>query len=154
MQHKMRRTDRQLSTEDAISILRDAEFGVMSTISENQAPYGVPLNFCLIEKHIYFHCAIEGHKITNITENPKVSFCAVGNTCVIPEEFDTKYESVIVSGIAIEVFSKEKQIALEGLLSKYSPKHFQKGLKYIQNLYDKTRIFKISIDTISGKARK
>lgn len=150
----MRRTDRQLSTEEAISILHDAEFGVLSTISENGVPYGVPLSYCLIEKHIYFHSAIEGHKINNITENPKVSFCAVRNTRVLPEKFGTKYESVIVSGMASEVFSKEKQLALEGLLSKYSSDFFQEGLKYIQNLNDRTRVFKISIDTISGKARR
>ena len=154
MKHKMRRADRQLSTEDAISILRDAEFGIMSAISDNQTPYGVPLSFCLIGKHIYFHSATEGHKITSITANPSVSFCAVGSTCVIPGEFGIKYESVIISGIATEVLSKEKQIALEGLLSKYAPKHFQEGLKYMQRLYDRTRVFKISIDTISGKARE
>ena len=150
----MRRTDRQLSTEDAISILRDAEFGVLSTISKNGVPYGVPLSYCLIEKYIYFHSATEGHKINNITENSKVSFCAVKNTRVLPEKFGTKYESVIVSGMASEVFSEEKQLALEGLLSKYSSEYFQEGLKYIQNLNDRTRVFKISMDTISGKARR
>jgi hypothetical protein len=154
MPHEMRRSDRQISYEEAIHILQKAEYGVMSTVSGDRIPYGVPLNFCVIENHIYFHSASEGHKIDNITNNPNVSFCAVGETCVLPEQFGTKYESAIVFGTASEVFEKEKWMALEGLLSKYSWNHYSEGLKYIQSHFEKTRVFKISIETITGKSRK
>ena len=137
-----------------MALLTRAEYGVLSTVSENGEPYGVPLNFCVIDHGIYFHCAIEGRKIDNIRHNTSVSFCAVGNTEVLPNKFGTKYESVIVSGEIEEVFDDTKQTALEGLLHKYSKDFFEKGLEYIQTLGGKTRVFKISINNLSGKARK
>ena len=150
----LRRKDRAITEEEAMALLSRAEYGVLSTVSENGKPYGVPLNFCIIDHCIYFHCAVEGRKIDNIKQNKSVSFCAVGNTEILPDKFGTKYESVIVSGEVEEVFDDNKQIALEGLLHKYSPDFFDKGLKYIEALREKTRVFKISINSLSGKARK
>jgi len=45
-------------------------------------------------------------------------------------------------------------LALEGLVHKYSENFFSEGLKYIEKLKDKSRVFKVSIESISGKARK
>ena len=154
MAHEMRRSDREISSEEALGILRKAEYGVMSTASQDRFPYGVPLNFCVIDNHIYFHSAAEGRKIDNIIDNPRVSFCVVGETCLLPAQFGTKYESAIVFGTASEVFGQEKQKALEGLLAKYSRNHYYEGLKYIQAHFERTRVFKISIETITGKSRK
>ena len=151
---QLRRKDRAIPQEEAIAILNKAEYGVLSTISENGEPYGVPLNFCIIDRCIYFHCAVEGQKIDNIKQNSSVSFCAVGNTKILPDKFTTKYESVIVSGEVEEVLDSNKQIALEGLLNKYSPEFFDNGIEYIESLREKTRVFKISINTLTGKALK
>ncbi len=150
----LRRKDRAITEEEAMALLSRAEYGVLSTVSENMKPYGVPLNFCIIDRCIYFHCAVEGRKIDNIKQNKSVSFCTVGNTEILPDQFGTKYESVIVSGEVEEVFDDNKQVALEGLLHKYSPDFFDKGLKYIEALREKTRVFKITINSLSGKARK
>ena len=151
---ELRRKDRVITEEEAMALLSRAEYGVLSTVSENGKPYGVPLNFCIIDHCIYFHCAVEGRKIDNIKQNKSVSFCTVGNTEILPDQFGTKYESAIVSGEVEEVFDDDKQIALEGLLHKYSPDFIDKGLKYIEVLREKTRVFKITINSLSGKARK
>ena len=151
---KLRRKDRAITEEEAVALLNKAEYGVLSTVSENGKPYGVPLNFCIIDHGIYFHCAVEGQKIDNIKQNKSVSFCAVGNTEILPEKFGTKYESIIVSGEIEEVFDMNKQIALEGLLLKYSPEFIDKGIEYIEGLREKTRVFKINIKKLTGKARK
>ncbi len=137
----------------AIALLKRAEYGVLSTTFESGKPYGVPLNFCLIDHCIFFHCAVEGRKIDNIKQNKSVSFCAVGNTEILPDKFGTKYESAIVLGEVEEVFDMNKQIALEGLLHKYSPEFIDKGIKYIEGLREKTRVFKITINKLTGKAR-
>jgi nitroimidazol reductase NimA-like FMN-containing flavoprotein (pyridoxamine 5'-phosphate oxidase superfamily) len=150
----MRRTDRQISNTEAYSIIENGEYGVLSTVSPDNEPYGVPLNYCLIDGCIYFHCALKGSKIINITNNPQVSFCVIGKTELLPQKFGTNYESCIVHGSAHESFAEEKQKALEGLIHKYSEDFFQDGLKYIDKLKDKTRVFKIKVGTISGKARK
>ena len=151
---KLRRKDRAIIEEEAKALLNKAEYGVLSTVAENGKPYGVPLNFCIIDHCIYFHCAVEGQKIDNIKQNNSVSFCTVGNTETLPDKFGTKYESVIVSGEVEEIFYMNKQIALEGLLHKYSPEFFDVGIKYIEGLEDKTRVFKIVINKLTGKARK
>jgi hypothetical protein len=151
---ELRRKDRVITDDDAIAILNKAEYGVLSTISPDGKPYGVPLNFCMIDNCVYFHSAIEGRKIDNIQKNNHVSFCAVGNTEILPDKFGTKYESVILSGEVVEIFNEDKQIALEGLLKKYSSDYFIKGLEYIETLKAKTRVFKIRITHLSGKARR
>ncbi len=151
---ELRRKDRAITEEEAIALLNKAEYGVLSTVTENGEPYGVPLNFCVIDHCIYFHCAVEGQKIDNIKQNKSVSFCAVGNTKILPDKFGTKYESVIVSGEVEEVFDGNKQIALERLLHKYSPEHIDKGIKYIESLREKTIVFKITINKLTGKGRK
>ncbi|MBI9082276.1 MAG: pyridoxamine 5'-phosphate oxidase family protein [Desulfobacterales bacterium] len=139
---------------EAISLLEKGEYGVLSTSSKNNEPYGVPLNYCLMDGCIYFHCALEGSKIDHITANPNVSFCVVGKTEVFPDQFGTKYESCIVRGHAEESFGEEKQTALEGLVRKYSADFIPEGSAYIEKLKDKTRVFKITVGCISGKAKK
>jgi uncharacterized protein len=151
---ELRRKDRAVTNDEAIAILNQAEYGVLSTVAPDGKPYGVPLNFCIIGNCIYFHCASEGQKIDNIEKNKSVSFCAVGDTEVLPDKFGTKYESAIASGEVEEIFDDDKQIALEGLLKKYSSNYFEKGLEYIEILKAKTRVFKICIIHVSGKARR
>ena len=150
----MRRKDRLITNAEALSILEKGEYGVLSTVSSDNEPYGVPVNYCLINECIYFHCALEGRKIDNMNSNPRVSFCVVGQTEVLPDQFGTKYESCIVQGVASESFGEEKRLALEGLIHKYSANFVPEGLKYIEKLKDKARVFKIRIESISGKARK
>ncbi|MBC8465635.1 pyridoxamine 5'-phosphate oxidase family protein [bacterium] len=150
----MRNKKRAIPREEAVEILERAEYGVLSTVSENGMPYGVPLNYCLIDDCIYFHCALEGQKIDNIEQNRSISFCAVGETEVLPEKFATHYESVIVAGEIDEVFGNVKQIALEGLVKKYCPDFMEKGMKYIKRDIDKTRVFKITIKNLTGKAHR
>ena len=150
----MRRKDRLLTDTETFSILENGEYGVLSTVSFKNEPYGVPINFCLINKCIYFHCALDGTKIKNIKNNRKVSFCVVGKTEILPDKFGTRYESCIVQGLATESLGEEKQLALEGLINKYSKSFKAEGLKYIEKLGDKTNVFKVSIESISGKARK
>ena len=151
---ELRRQDRAITEEEALALLIKAEYGVLSTVTKTGKPYGVPLNFCVMDRCIYFHCAVEGQKIDNIKHNKSVSFCAVGNTEILPDKFGTKYESVIVSGEVEEVLDMNKQLALEGLLHKYSLEFINQGIKYIEGLKEKTRVFKITINKLSGKARK
>lgn len=149
----MRRPDRQMQEADALCLLNREKYGVLSTVGADRQPYGVPLNFCVIGNGICFHCAPEGHKIDHFTVVPKVSFCVVGRTEVLPPKFSTRYESVIVSGGITEVFEGEKRQALEGLVHKYAPDHLEDGLIYVATSQDKTRVFRISMDAVTGKAR-
>jgi len=68
---EMRRIDRMLSIEESKDILKNCEYGVLSSISDNGYPYGVPLSYVYFDDAIYFHSAREGHKIENIKNRKK-----------------------------------------------------------------------------------
>ena len=148
---KMRRKDKEIGTDDAIKLLNECEYGVLSTVGNDGQPYGVPLNYAYHDNCIYLHCALTGHKIDNIDNNPKVSFCAVGNTKVLPSEFATEFISVVVFGVASEVQGTERYNALVLLLEKFSPVFMEEGKKYIEKLDKATKVIKIEIQHISGK---
>jgi nitroimidazol reductase NimA-like FMN-containing flavoprotein (pyridoxamine 5'-phosphate oxidase superfamily) len=96
----MRRQDRVISQHEAVAILQKAKYGILSIASLDGEPYGVPLNYCVINGVIYFHCANEGKKLEVLSRNSAVSFCVVGATEVLPEKFGMKYESAIITGKA------------------------------------------------------
>lgn len=149
----LRRQDRKIEKNQSIDMLSKSNYGVLSTVDDNGQPYGMPLNYVYIEDAIYFHCATEGHKLDNIKNNSKVSFCVVGHENVLPDKFSTDYESVIIFGRAEEVFDDEKNMALLGLIDKYSSGYIEKGKEYIKNSEHKTKVIKINVEHMSGKAR-
>lgn len=151
---EMRRKEKQLPLAESQAILHKGEYGVLSTISLNGYPYGTPLNYVYSEGYIYFHSAEDGQKIQNINNDSKVSFSVVGNVKLIPEKFSTKYESVIVFGEAQEVEGEEKVNALLALINKYSSDHLDEGQKYVLKGSNKTKVIRIDIQHMTGKASK
>lgn len=150
---EMRRKERSADKSIAYRLLNSCDYGVLSTVGETDYPYGIPLNYVYMNSSIYFHSALDGHKLDNLKANDKVSFCVVGKTESIPERLTYKYESVVVFGKAKEVFSEEKHQALLALLDKYSNKFLkEKNMKYLNKTSDKTKVIKISIEHITGKA--
>lgn len=150
---EMRRSDRQVFNSDIEDILLRGEYGILSTISEIGYPYGVPVNYVYHNNRIFFHCAKTGHKLDNISNNGKVSFCVVVDTELIPEKFSTRYKSVIAFGTAAGATGDMKKEALMGLVKKYSVDYIEKGRKYVEKEHDGTVLIKIDIQHITGKAR-
>lgn len=154
MFREMRRKDKQISHEKSIEILKSCSFGVLSVVGENGYGYGVPLNYVYVDNKIYFHSAKTGFKLDSIKHNDKVSFCVIGKTEILPDEFDTKYESVIVFGRAEEVDEDEKYSALMEMIKKYSKDFIDKGKKYIEKAGNATRVYKINIEHMTGKEER
>lgn len=154
MPRPIRRSERALNDEQATVILQKGEYGLLSTVSPDGQPYGVPVSFAYADHALYFHGAVEGHKLDNLASNPRVSFCVVGGTEVLPDKFATRYESAIVFGTARELTGAEKHSGLTELVKKYSPDFTEKGKRYIDSDIEKTRVFKIEIEALSGKARR
>ncbi|GAB1409590.1 pyridoxamine 5'-phosphate oxidase family protein [Desulfovibrionales bacterium] len=148
----MRRKDRATGPEDALRILSTAEYGVLSMATLEGEPYGVPLNFAWADDCIYFHCAPEGRKLDLLQANPRCSFTVVGKTQVVPENFGTLYESVLVTGSAQELSGPKKQKALVLLVAKYASEHMERGLNYIDRLKNATKVFQITATSITAKA--
>jgi uncharacterized protein len=154
MYREMRRKDRQVSQEEALDILKKGEYGILSTCDEQNLPYGVPISYAYTDNCIYLHSANVGQKLDNITANPKVSFCVVGDTKVIPEEFGTAFESIIAFGTAEIVQDiKEKAKGLRALVEKYSPDFKAAGEEYIKKDFALTKVVRINLEHITGKKR-
>lgn len=155
MFYEMRRKDRELSPEKRNELLANGEYGILSSMGESGYAYGVPLNYAVYDNCIYFHCFVKsGHKLDNFKYNNKVSFCVVGETKIIPDEFSTNFESVIAFGEISEVTGEGKMEPLRALISKYSKGFETEGHKYIKTDIDKTGVYKIEIKHITGKSKK
>lgn len=149
----MRRIDRLMDEEKALNILKTGEYGILSTVDQNGQPYGVPLNYAVVDKCIYYHgTSAGGSKHSNILNNNKVSFTVVGKTKILPEKISTLYESVIVFGKAnLVVDEKEKLMGFKELVKKYSPEFIIEGDKIIEDVGSKAIIVKITINSLTGK---
>ncbi|MBI4765132.1 MAG: pyridoxamine 5'-phosphate oxidase family protein [Deltaproteobacteria bacterium] len=154
MLRSVRRKDRELDLEAATRLLTEGEYGFLATVGMDGQAYGVPLNYVFKDNSLYFHCALEGHKLDNIKVHNKVSFCVVGRTKVLPDKFSTEYESAMAFGTASIVQGDERYSALLSILEKYSPDFMEEGKKAIARYDDKTTIIKVGINHITGKARK
>lgn len=155
-QDDIRRKDRLLDEARATELLLTAEYGVMSMIGDDAKPYGVPLNFvwdgasCL-----YIHCAPGGRKLRAIAARPDVSFCIVGRVHLLPSQFTTEYESIVLQGRAALVEDDdEKRLALRMIIAKLAPEELEKGDKYINKSFHRTAIIRMDIDCWSGKSKK
>ena len=147
--------DRVIGDDKTIDIITRGSYGVFSTIGKDGYPYGVPVNYTYFNNCICFHCAMEGHKLDNIDFNNKVSFCVVTKSQVLSNEFDTDYESAIAFGNAVVVSDDtEKKDILLSILNKYSADYIKAGNNYIKKYWDETKVIKIKIEHLSGKAHE
>lgn len=154
MFREMRRSDKMLTDYEMLEIMNTAEYGILSTVDENRFPYGVPVNFVYQDGSIYFHSALTGHKVDNITFSSKVSFCVVTDVDLIPDDFNTRYKSVISFGEVEEVAGEEKQRALVLFLEKFSKDYLESGREYIRKAGEKARVYKIEVKHMTAKGKK
>lgn len=180
--YPMRRHKQQLSQEKCFEILEKGSSGTLALLDKQGFPYSVPLSYVFFpgkateaqipesqilhpngEKpasaetqdnlgSIYFHSALEGHKIDAIRNCAKASFCVIAADDVIPEKFTTAYLSVIVFGeIRIVKDDKNRKLGLELLGRKYSPNFEEAMQSEIANAFDRTAIIELKIEKITGK---
>lgn len=149
---KMTNESKQLTSEEAGQILAQGEIGVLATVDREGQPYGVPLNYVYREGAIYFHGALEGHKLDNIRENDRVSFTVIGKAVVIPKQFTTHYESVILFGTAKVVTDEAEKIkAMSQVVSKYSPEFLERGIQMAERSLSQFHIVRLDISHMTGK---
>ena len=154
--HPLRRRERQISEAECLALLESCEFGVLGTADELGNPYAPPLSYVWLDGRLYFHSAVQGHKISNIRANPRVTFTVVGKTRpVYSKNFTTYYESVVLFGKAREVTDpEEKYAALHGLAAKYLPEHLDKADADIRNSFARTAVYAVEPELVSGKAKR
>ena len=150
----MRRKDREKDAAFALEVMRDCEYGTLATINTDGTPYCIPVSPAVIGNVIYFHCALEGQKLTNINANKSVCISAVRHTKLLPGEFSTEYESAVAIGkCRIVLDDDEKTMALRLICEKYAKDFMEQAVKKIAEALNKTCVCKIEIEKITGKAR-
>lgn len=108
----MRRSSRATSLADALEILKSGNYGVLSVVSDNGYPYGVPLNYAFLDGKLYFHSAVEGAKLDAIRRDPRVCFTVTSRAELVPDALSTDYSSAIVFGRARVVEDADERKSL------------------------------------------
>ena len=151
MFREMRRKRQSLSTEECVAILERMPNGTLALYGDDGYPYAVPVSYVNADGKIYFHSAMQGHKVDAVRRNGNVSFCVVEQDDVKPAEFTTYFRSVIVFGKArILTDEDEKRNALCLLADKYS--HGEAGMEAeIAKGFNKLLMVEITVEHITGK---
>lgn len=158
MFREMRRHKQLLSAEETAKVLETCTSGVLACSGDDGYPYAVPLSYVYeaggsgAPGKIYFHAALEGHKMDAIRSSEKVSFCVTAKDQIVPEEYTTYFRSVIAFGKArILDDPAEKRHAIEVLAAKYSPDQEEGRKKEIDDSFSRLCMVEISIDHLTGK---
>ena len=151
----MRRKDREISRDQALSIADKCAYSVIATVNADGSPYCIPLSLARKGEWLYFHTAKEGHKIDNLRRCNKVCVSCADGIKAIPGDFSIEYESAVINGTASEVTDGEEKISALRLISlRYTPDNMAAFDGEVKQNFEKTGVWKIHIDEISGKAKK
>lgn len=151
MFRKMRRHKQELSAEECINILTNEPRGVLALLGDDDYPYSLPMSHVYADGKIYFHGAKTGHKKDAVEKHPKASYCVMDKGIKNDGEWWYTFKSVIVFGkIQTLTDNDEKIEKLRHLGNKFFPTE-EDTEKEIKRLLDKTEVFELTIEHMSGK---
>lgn len=151
MFRKMRRQKQELSKEECIDILVNEPRGVLALMGDYDYPYALPMSHVYVDGKIYFHGAMKGHKNDAVAKNDKVSYCVIDKGVKNDDGWSYTFKSVIVFGrIRFLTDKNEKIDKLTYLGDKFFPTH-EDTVNEISRLLDRTEVFEITIEHMSGK---
>ena len=151
MFRQMRRVGQKLSDEECIDILINEPRGVLAILGDEDYPYAVPISHVYIDGKIYFHGAKTGHKNDAVKKNSKVSYCVVDRGIKERGSWWYTFKSVIVFGKITTLSDEEEKIdKLTHLGNKFFPTP-EETEDEINRLLDRTEVFEITIEHMSGK---
>lgn len=154
--YPMQMKERELSLEDALEILEEGEFAVISTVDPDGTPYGVPVSYVMMDGRMYIHTGKRpGHKIDDFSHDSRVSVAVAGEIEPVYEEtfFTTRFASVVAAGnigkVEDPVLVRQ---ALVALCMKYCPQYKHEIGGAIQREWDITVVWVVEFTEIRGKA--
>ena len=150
----MRRFKQELPEQECRDILANAYRGTLSVIGDGGYPYALPINFLYADGHIWFHCALEGHKMDAIRACDKACFTVL--TEPVKEENDWWYhvKSVICFGrLRIVSDDAERLTRLRQLGAKYFPEGYDINADIMKN-GPHAAVLDFEIEHLSGKRVK
>jgi len=158
MKTEPRRKERSMKTNEEMErLLEFMPVGCLSVTTED-GPYAVAMNYLFHDGCIYLHSAPAGRKIEALGQDSRVCFLVYedgpqvtwARGCGISQI----YKSVICSGRAELVEDPdEKRFVLGKMINKYAPPDATIPPMNDQNI-GKTAVIKIVIESMSGKANE
>jgi len=147
----MRRKNRESPYEECLEILKNEPRGVLAVLGDYDYPYTVPMSHVFVDGKIYFHGAQTGHKNDAIKKHDKVSYCVMDKGVKAEDSWWYTFKSVVVFGKINTLTDKDEKIEkLTYLGDKFFPTH-EETVSEIDRMLDRTEVFEITIDHISGK---
>lgn len=155
----MRRSDREITEfEEIIDVLNHCDVVRLALNGDDGYPYVVPLNFGYSvdggRLTLYFHSALDGKKLDLISKDGRACFEA---DCAHELISDTErgycsmnYKSVVGRGRVTMLAAEQKAAALSLIVAKYHPEGFEFNYAAIPA----TAVYKLEVESVTGKARK
>ena len=154
MFRKMRRIGQELSKEECEEILTNEPRGVLALLGDDDYPYALPMSHVSVDGKIYFHGAQEGHKNDAVKKHSKASYCVMDKGVKAEDSWWYTFKSVIVFGKIKTLTDRDEKIdRLTYLGDKFFPTH-EETVDEINRLLDRTEVFEITIEHMSGKVVK
>ena len=154
MFRKMRRIGQEIPKEECEEILTNEPRGVLALLGDDDYPYAIPMSHVYVDGKIYFHGAQEGHKNDAVKRYQKVSYCVMDKGVKAEDSWWYTFKSVIVFGRIKTLTDRDEKIEkLTHLGDKFFPTH-EETVDEINRLLDRTEVFEITIEHMSGKIVK
>jgi nitroimidazol reductase NimA-like FMN-containing flavoprotein (pyridoxamine 5'-phosphate oxidase superfamily) len=149
---RMRKRDREITDIGEIEkVIKKAPVCRLGLVDGDE-PYVVPVFFGYENNALYFHCALEGHKLELLKKNNKACFEMETDIEIIAGEqacgFTAKYRSVIGVGRAHILYDDSEKIHGLSVLMK----HYAEGeFSFPKEKLDKALVVRIDIESLTGK---
>lgn len=152
MFREMRRENQSLERAECLRILDARETGVLALLGDDGYPYAVPLNYVRENDCLYFHCALEGHKIDAIANCDRASFCVIDADSVDLDGHTNRFRSVIAFGRACVVEDEAKKIrALTAIGHRFCPETPERTDMETARALNRVSVIEFKIEHLSGK---
>lgn len=156
---KMRRTDREMSTEEAWAFLEKGFSGRLGTADAEGWPYVVPQLYIVEHGKLYFHStAAKGHTRSNVEANPKVCFEVDEPGFIFPYgetaqcETSVSFESVVFFGTCRIIEDRQAKLHFyEQFMAKYADPAWERPP--VWPLLDATTVYEVTVERLTGKRR-
>ncbi|MDO5536940.1 MAG: pyridoxamine 5'-phosphate oxidase family protein [Desulfovibrionaceae bacterium] len=155
MFREMRRSGQALPDEEIDAVLARESHGVLAVQGDGGYPYAVPLNYVREGDHLYFHIAMEGHKLDALKNSDKASFCVIGAAELDMERLTTHYRSVIAFGrLSLVADEAERRRLIRLLCEKFAPYSHERFDYEMVHYFPNMHILDLHMEHVTGKEEK
>jgi nitroimidazol reductase NimA-like FMN-containing flavoprotein (pyridoxamine 5'-phosphate oxidase superfamily) len=159
----MRKQILEIIDKDEIKqLLKKCRVGRLATLGEDGYPYVTPLNYVYFKETVYFHCALKGEKLTNISRHEKVGFEVDIPLAYLDTNYDKSmppcevgqfYQSVVIRGRAEIVDHMEEKIAaLNALMASHENRATFSDITVESKAVALCHVVAVRIDSVTAKA--